>query len=346
MKLKRTGALLIGASMLFATAQAAYDPIDKVQIIDADTRQVTFIKDTTALFGKVYLASYDEEGRLTDVNSGEFECIGNELYYDTYTYAQLGIDPETVKVGSKVMLWSTYTNSLRPASNTYTIEWKNSTISDYRTENNNPTMIVKKIFASTDDDDAEIYTVVGYHNGCEVRYTVNENTLIAKMTEPFNGSREYCAEVLWNAEYKEAELTEILEAGDIVGYDRSANIFMIMVDADELINGVKTGAIPDLYNMQNWGVSSSRDNFIMGPLEAVSYMGDSCFVSAQNYHMYVTDDVTIINVAEDGTVSISDEYEYPGDLVPFDEETNTGDYVYARYSHKGILQEMYIYRFE
>lgn len=349
MKLKRLGAFLLGALMLFATAQAAYDPIDDAKIYFADNTGVTILKSSTALFSKVYVANYDEDGRLVDVNSGELESIGGENIYEYYSYETLGIDTENVKIGSKVMMWSTYTDSIRPASNTFTIEPLYSTIKNYGTAENNPTIIVKKIFSGVDDDGDTIYTVVGQQSGSEVRYTTKANTLVAKMTEPFNGSQYYNAEELWRADLdKGTEFTEVLKEGDIVGVKDSGRIFMIMTDAEELARGVKTGEVPELYNMVNSGRSLARDMFVMGPLSSAEINNDYAFVCACDYNMYIdaARSIDVINVSADGEISLSKETDTVLDLVPFDSETNTGDYVYARYANKGNLQEMYIYRFE
>lgn len=339
MKLKRLVVSVLSTVILFATAYADYDPIDGAEIYDANIEKVSIIKGATAMFGKLYVANYDEDGRLVDVESSEIESIGGEMVEEGFSYQDIGI--ENAQIGSKIMLWSTYTNDMRPAKNTYTIKWREAVISDYSTASNNPTIVVKKVLDAEDG-----YTLVGYLDGAEVRYSINENTLVAKMVAPFNGSREYEAQTVWKSYYNDVDIKEILKPGDIVGYSVSANVFMIMVDAEELVDGVKSKNIPDLYNRCNFGVSAMRDSIIMGPLERAETNNNKSFIATQDYSMYVPNDAFIITVAQDGTMTMNAEMEFPGDLIVFDEETNTGDYVYVRYASKGMLQEIYVYRFE
>ena len=56
-------------------------------------------------------------------------------------------------------------------------------------------------------------------------------------------------------------------------------------------------------------------------------------------------DTAVINEA--GAVSFSTEdVSTIADVIDFNDDTNTGDYAFARYANKGTLQEVFIYRFD
>lgn len=342
--------VLTAALMLSSIAFADYDPIDEAQIYSANYSGVTIPHNSTALFARLYAAKYDDDGRLIDVSSAPIEYTNGEFIEYNYTYSSLGIDENVIDIGTKLMLWSTYTSDMRPAQNTCTIEKTYYTAASYGTANNNPTMVVKKVFSNVNDFGETEYIVVGYSNGGEVRYTSKASTLVAKMTAQFNGSRYYIGEELWRADMDMGtEFTDLIQPGDIVGVQDGGAIFMIMTDAQELIDGVKSGDIPDLYNMRNMGVSAARDSIIMGGVESVEINEDFAFVSAQDYKMGmdISRCIDVVNVSENGEVTVDDKNIISlVELEPFDAETGKGDYLFARYANKGSLQEVYVYRFE
>ncbi len=230
---------------------------------------------------------------------------------------------------------------------------------DYGTANNHPCFMVKKIFTGVDDDDNVVYTIVGYQNGGEVRYETKQNTTLAKRTGLFAGSADYVSTKLWDAVegmtsagasmYPGAEdLTDLIGVGDILGVAGDGTVLMMMVDASEFAEQVRSGDVAQIYNEQDPGKSSSRDNIYMG-MVADSDLNESAIMSVAGYKVLFDAgramDTLIIDEAGELILN-TENVSTIADVVDYDEAEGYGDYAFVRYANKGNLQEIYLFRFE
>ena len=123
---------------------------------------------------------------------------------------------------------------------------------------------------------------------------------------------------------------------------------MMMVDASEFVEGVQSGSIPTLYNSQNPGVSSSRDNLYMG-MVSDSDMGENAIMSVAGYKCVFDNSraMDTVVVSANGSIKVdSANVSTIADVIDYDEETNTGDFAFVRYANKVTLQEVILFRFE
>ncbi|MDO5396511.1 MAG: S-layer homology domain-containing protein [bacterium] len=229
-------------------------------------------------------------------------------------------------------------------------------ITDYDTAANNPCFMLEKMYSGVDVDDNEIYTLVGYQNGGQVKYTTKKNTTLAKVNGGFDGSRNYNAAAIWDgvngmtdagkSEYPGAKvITDILGEGDIIGVSGNGEVLMLMVDASELATQVKNGEFED---KSYKGVSSGRDSLYIGRVED-SDLGENAvmtvsgnkllFDAGRSMDTLVIDEVGHVDFSSDNVSTISD-------VMDYDDEYGTGDYAFVRYAAKGELQEIFLFRFE
>lgn len=238
---------------------------------------------------------------------------------------------------------------------------------DYGSADNNSCFMLDKILTGVDADDEVVYTLVGRQNGGEARYTTKQNTLLTKMTGPFgeggDSGRQYVATDLWDAVdginpnasslYPGAKtLPDILGKGDIIGVAGGGSVLMLMVDASELADAVKSGTDLStvnngLYNMQNPGASSSRDNIYVGKISD-SELDANAMMSVADYKVVFdpTRGMDTVLVDEAGNISISDDMSTVADVMDYNDNLGVGDFAFVRYANKGNLQEIYIFRFE
>ncbi len=229
---------------------------------------------------------------------------------------------------------------------------------DYGTADNNPLFMVKKIFEGVDDDDEVIYTIVGYQNGSEVRYTTKANTTLAKRVGKFN-DRDYNATAVWDAVdgmtsegasmYPGAEtIADIIGVGDILGVDNNGTVFMMMVDASEFAEQVKDGNVDAIYSESDPGKSSSRDNLYMGMVSG-SDLDEMAVMTVGTYKLTFDParsmDTLVIEPSGEFVLS-TENISTISDVVDFDEPERAGDYAFVRYANKGSLQEIFLFRFE
>jgi hypothetical protein len=242
-------------------------------------------------------------------------------------------------------------------------------VTDYGTADNNPCFMVDKISSGVDDDDNEIFTITGYSNGSEVKYTTKKNTLLAKQTGLFSSStnsnnRNYDATLLWDAVNGVTEdgaslyagartLTDFISKGDVVGVAGSGSVLMLMVDASELADAVLSGTDLStvnngLYNAQNPGVSTSRDNIYIGKVSD-SQLDDNAMMSVAGYkNVFDTSrGMDTLLISESGKLTLSAENNSTiADVMDFDDDTRVGDFAFVRYANKGTIQEIFLFRFE
>lgn len=231
-------------------------------------------------------------------------------------------------------------------------------VTDYGTADNNPCFMLDKILTGVDEDDNTVYTLVGYRNGGQVKYTTKKNSTFAKLAGEFTGTgnRDYNATKMWDAvngmssegktEYPNAKtLTDMIEPGDIIGVAGNGNVLILMVDASELASQIKNNSFDDKAYA---GASSGRDSLYIGRVQD-SDLGENAVMTVSGRRLLFDAgnamDTAVINEA--GAVSFSTEdVSTIADVIDFNDDTNTGDYAFARYANKGTLQEVFIYRFD
>ncbi len=243
-----------------------------------------------------------------------------------------------------------------------------ATLDDVDTAGNNPTMIVDKISTGVDEDDNPIYIISGYSAGAETKVTTTKNTVVGKLT-PGNGkdayinsSRHFVTTPLWDAQQKDASLTDFISEGDLLLCSGGERIIQLL-DADDVYNVVVTGTTaPTNLLFGGFGQYIARNMMEFGPvseqpdtddgavimLDLLSYTpAQGSYGSATeklSFDVSTTMDTVEINTRT-GKAQIASEASEVFDVTPFDAASKTGDYVFARFADKGGLQEMVVYRF-
>lgn len=235
-------------------------------------------------------------------------------------------------------------------------------ITDYGTADNNPCFMLEKIYSGVDADDNTVYTLVGYQNGGQVKYTTKKNTLVAKLAGNFadNGrgdsGRTYNATEIWdgingmNSGGKELypgakQLTDVLGEGDILGVGGGGDVLILMVDASELAEKVKKGEIEDVAYT---GASSSRDSIYIGRVQD-SELGNDAVMSVAGKKLLFDPGraMDTVMIDEAGHVDFSaEDVSTIADVMDFNDDYSTGDYAFVRYANKGLLQEVFLFRFD
>lgn len=177
----------------------------------------------------------------------------------------------------------------------------------------------------------------------------------------------------WDAQHgandgTDREFTDFIDEGDLVLYDTGERLIKLM-DADDVYTTVvedNTAAKANGYLFGAYKPFAARNMFAFGGL-VESELGDTSWVriddfdvvlptggSAQslnttNLNVISFDPAKLMDTIEinvtSGKAAIDTEGSEIGDLTPFDPETKTGDYIFARFADKGTLQEMIVYRF-
>lgn len=178
----------------------------------------------------------------------------------------------------------------------------------------------------------------------------------------------------WDAKHgdisgNDQAFTDILSEGDLVLYDTGERLIKLL-DADEVYQAV-TSENKNLAKTNGWLFGAfqpfpARNMFIFGGLKeselddvswvalddfgiAASTAKGASAISASNLNTISFDSAKLMDTIEininSGKASIDTEGSEISDLVNFDAETKTGDYIFARYADKGTLQEMVVYRF-
>lgn len=239
---------------------------------------------------------------------------------------------------------------------------------DYGSADNNSCFMLDRISIGVDADDETVYTLTGYQSGGEIKVTTKQNTLLTKLTDVFaNGGdsgRQYPSTNLWNAVdgmtaqgsslYPGAKtLPDILGTGDIIGVGGNGSVLMLMVDASELADAVKSGedlstVNNGLYNKQNPGASSSRDNIYIGKVSE-SELDSNAMMSVADYKVVfdATRGMDTLMIDEAGNITLSqDDISTIADVMDFNDDLGVGDFAFVRYANKGNLQEIYLFRFD
>lgn len=262
-----------------------------------------------------------------------------------------------------------FTSSVAPS---LTIKFTDSAdaaayVGDMDTAGNNPAMVVEEISMGVDDDDNPIYTINGYSNGAEVSVTTTKNTSIAKTTattdmaigdkydeagNKITGARMYVHQKLWDAvngfdpKGGAETFSDVLSEGDIIIYETSGDRILKLYDAGEVYDYVVNGGPSVMVGAKN--NYNTRNIFYFDYL-VDSDLGDIAWLEQNGIDRISFDASKLMDTVEinvnTGSVTIDTEGSDISDLVQFDSETKTGDYVFARMCDKGALQEIMIYRF-
>lgn len=246
-----------------------------------------------------------------------------------------------------------------------------ASLGDIDTNGNNPVMVVESIDEGVDDDENPIYTVNGYVNGAEATFTTTKNTVLGAIStkgDLINNDRDYNTTALWNGRADES-LTNYLDEGDLVLYDTGERLIRLL-DADEVYEAVmsedKTISSENGWLFGAFQPFPARNMFAFGGL-VESELDDISWVAIDDFGMEVAEgkgaglisasnlstisfdaaklmDTIEINIRS-GKATIDTEGSEVADLGAFDDETKTGDYIFARFADKGSLQEMVVYRF-
>ena len=231
-------------------------------------------------------------------------------------------------------------------------------LGDIDTNGNNPVMVVEKIDSGVDDDDNTVYTVHGYVNGAEAEFTTTKNTVLGKISTTaaiIDNARDYLTTSLWDAKNGAAdgsdkEFTEIVEEGDLILYDTGERLIQLL-DADDVYNVVVNGAATKGLLFGSFNPFPARNMFAFGALlesdltDNASLQIDTPALNNLEFDPAKLMDTIDINI-NSGKADVDTEGSEISDLITFDEETKTGDYVFARFADKGTLQEVIVYRFE
>lgn len=253
-------------------------------------------------------------------------------------------------------------------------------LGDIDTNGNNPVMVVDEIDVGYDDEDNTVYTVRGFVNGAEATFTTTKNTVLSKIDTRgalIDNARDYSVTKycdgqyikhsdrnkdaykdklrdMWDAQHGANDGTgrsfeEILTEGDVVLYDTGERLIQLF-DADDVYNVVQKGESKAGMLFGSYNPFPARNMFAFGAL-IDSDLSDEARIeidtSALNNIEFDPNklmDTVEINI-KNGSVAIDTEGSEISDLINYDPETKTGDYIFARFADKGTLQEIIVYRF-
>lgn len=219
-------------------------------------------------------------------------------------------------------------------------------------------MVVDEISVGIDADDNPIYTIEGYVGGTEVSVTTNKNTSMGNLTSGLwtgtNNGRNYDAPILWSAAYDDDEnngktLTDYLHKGDLILYTSDGRLLAKFTDAnalgDYILNG--TAYSMPLGNFPN--KSSSRVGYYFNYLTEWD-LGDNAWIKINGYSDAIYFDpsklMDVVTISSKGNVDIDTDGATISDLVTYDPETKTGDFIYVSTANKGSIADIIVFRFE
>ena len=166
------------------------------------------------------------------------------------------------------------------------------------------------------------------------------------------GARMYVHQKLWDAvngfdpKGGAETFSDVLSEGDIILYETSGDRILKLYDAGEVYDYVVNGGPSVMVGAKN--NYNTRNIFYFDYL-VDSDLGDIAWLEQNGIDRISFDASKLMDTVEinvnTGSVTIDTEGSDISDLVQFDSETKTGDYVFARMCDKGALQEIMIYRF-
>lgn len=248
-----------------------------------------------------------------------------------------------------------FTNSMTPSLLvTFTAGANDlANLSDIDTNGNNPTMVIDEIEVGYDDDDNEVYTIRGFAGGAETSVTTTRNAVLGQIkTSPTGDKNVFGNDVIWDAQnggkgtnYAGKKLDEILHEGDLLLYD-SGDRLIRLYDVEAMYKSIvnKEGKI--MTGSHNW--SNTRNQFRFYSVED-SGIEDGAYIVLEGGETLSFDPSKLMDTVEinikNGSASIDPDGSQISDLISYDKEAKTGDYVFARIADKGNLQEIVVYRF-
>ena len=224
-------------------------------------------------------------------------------------------------------------------------------LGDIDTNANNPVMVVDEIERGVDDDDNTVYTIHGYVNGAEASFTTTKNSVLGQLDTSdkiINSARDYNTKDLWNAKAGK-DISDYLSKGDLVLYDTGARLIKLL-DADDVYNVVQNGASKAGLLFGSFNPFPSRNMFAFGALldsdftENARVTIDTPALNNIEFDTSKLMDTIEINI-KTGAADIDTDGSEISDLITYDAESKTGDYVFARFADKGTIQEIIVYRF-
>ena len=201
-----------------------------------------------------------------------------------------------------------------------------------------------------------VYKINGYLNNAKASVETNKNTSIGQMTTSFwsqmNNGRNFDAQTVWTTADNGGDNPDtIISKGDTLLYMPSGRVIAKYIDAsalyDYVVNGTEMDPNPIGEHNNN---SSARVGFWFGAVSENGRTAESTWIKLDDISetFFVPDD-KVINLVEidknTGEISIVSDGMRSDKLLPFDKETNTGDYMYISSANKGGLKDVTVYRF-
>ena len=217
-------------------------------------------------------------------------------------------------------------------------------------------MIVDEISRGVDDDDNTVYTIDGYVGGTDVSITTNKNTNVGVLTSALwtgsNNGRNFDAPTVWNAtdnKYADIDLGSILKTGDIILYTGDGKLIAKFADAEGFADHILNSASYTLPMGSRPNKSSSRVKYYFSAL-VDSDLDENAWVKIKDLDDSILFDssmlMDLVKISANGSVDIDQDGATVSDLIPYDEETKTGDFLFISIVNKGDMGKMIVYRFE
>lgn len=217
-------------------------------------------------------------------------------------------------------------------------------------------MVVDEISRGVDDDDNTVYTIDGYVGGTDVSITTNKNTNVGVLTSALwtgsNNGRNFDAPTVWNAvdnEYADIDLGSILKTGDIILYTGDGKLIAKFADAEGFADHILNSASYTLPTGSRPNKSSSRVKYYFNAL-VDSDLDENAWVKIKDLDDSILFDssmlMDLVTISANGSVDIDQDGATVSDLIPYDEKTKTGDFLFISIVNKGDMGKMIVYRFE
>lgn len=198
-----------------------------------------------------------------------------------------------------------------------------------------------------------VYQINGNLNGKDVSVTTNINTNIGQIQSNFWSSqfRNFDVNTIWStADNGAVSPNTVLSKGDTVLYMANGKLIAKYISASDLyeyvINGTELDPNPLGAHQNN---SSSRVGFCFGALTDVGQAGMIwAKLDGVNSAVFMPEDknINLVEINKNtGEVNIVNDGIKPGELLTFDSETKTGDFMYVSTANKGNLKDVTVYRF-
>ena len=206
---------------------------------------------------------------------------------------------------------------------------------------NTPAMVVDTIARGADEDENTIYQISGFSGGSELSVTTNSASACAELTG-YNDKKYAIGDILWDAN-SSTSLDSVIHKGDIIISD-GTNILVYSCVKDiyeKLQNGESISKYVAGSNTRNYFKFDAVTDYEVDDPSMLT-IGSETFSFDASKAM-ATVEIDLAKPIE-SAVNILKETSTVSDLNVYD-ETEGGDYAFARFADKGNLQEIIIYRF-